>query len=301
MSRRSESLIGLAYSTAAFVFWGLVPIYWRWLRHVAPLESALHRIVWSAALLAAVLAGLGRLGEVLRTAAKGKLAATLVATALLIGSNWLLFVWAVNSGHLLETSLGYFLTPLINVLLGVIFLKERLFKPQIVAVALAAAGLLSLLWSHGTVPWIALSIAVTFGFYGLLRKTAPVDALLGLAVETMLLAVPASAALFYLGAAGRLAFLRDAATTSLLLGTALVTTIPLYWFAQATKRLDLKTVAFTQYLSPTGHFLLALFLFGEPLGAAQTRAFVMIWVALAVYSADAALRYRRREPQPLPD
>lgn len=262
----------------------MVPLYWRHLSHVHPFENVLHRVVWSAVLLALLLARENKLSQARTILLSKELLKTLSVTTLLIGVNWLLFIWAVNSGRLLETSLGYFITPLVNVLLGAFFLQERLTKSELTAVALAAAGVANLLAAHGAFPWLALSLAASFGFYGLLRKSAPVDALIGLAVETMLLAVPSLAALLYLGFSGRLQFLKETRTDLLLMGTSVLTTVPLLWFNIAARKLPLKTIAFAQYLSPTCHFILAVTLFHEPLRRAQTVSFILIWSALAIYT-----------------
>lgn len=284
---------GLAYALAAFLFWGAVPIYWKYLAHVPPIEIVLHRILWSSVLIAGLITRQKRWDEVKAALKSRTTAFTLTATTFLIGSNWFLFIWAVNSGRLLETSLGYFMTPIINIILGQLFLKERLSPPQLIAVTLAAAGVLNLMSAHGAFPWLAVFLAVTFGLYGLLRKKVSADALVGLGIETFLLALPAAGGLLYFGANGSLVFLREPKTDLLLLGTALITTLPLLWFSQAVRRLEMKAVAFTQYLSPICHFLLAIFLFHEPLGRAHLLTFLLTWGALLIYSLDAALAHKK--------
>lgn len=271
----------------------MVPLYWRHLSHVHPFENVLHRILWSAVLLALLLAKEKKIPQALAVLSSKALLKTLSATTLLIGANWLMFIWAVNSGRLLETSLGYFMTPLINILLGAFFLNERLTRGEKAAVFLAAAGVANLLAAHGAFPWLALALAASFGFYGLLRKLAPVDAMVGLAVETMLLAVPSLGALLYLGFLGRLHFLTETRTDLLLMGTSVITTLPLLWFNIAARKLELKTIAFAQYLSPTCHFILAVTLFHEPLRTAQAVTFILIWLALAIYTWG---HLRRRYP-----
>lgn len=270
----------------------MVPLYWMHLSHVHPLENVLHRIFWSAILLVLALAWQKKLPEARAVLRSRFLIKVLSATTLLIGANWFIFIWAVNSGRLLETSLGYFMTPLVNVLLGAIFFKERLTPGESAAVILAAAGVVNQLAVHGGIPWTALALAGSFGFYGLLRKSAPIDAFVGLAVENVLLAIPSLAALLYMGSLGRHAFLNDAGTALLLMGTSVITTIPLLWFNIAARRIPLKAVAFAQYISPSCHFILAITLFHEPLQKSQIVTFLLIWSALLVYTWGI---FRRRQ------
>lgn len=286
----SEKSIGAAYAVAAFLFWGAVPVYWRFLSHVPPLESLLHRIVWSSVLLLGTLKWQGRLGDARRVLADRRTAATLGCTTLLIASNWFLFIWSVNSGHLLDTTLGYFLTPLVNVTLGVLVLGERLSGLEKLAAAVAAAAVAHLFAGQGGNPWIALTIGLTWGLYGLLRKRAPVDSLLGLAVETTLLALPSAAGLAWLASERGLAFGSGPLTSLLLIGTSLVTSLPLLWFGHAARRIEMKSIGFAQYLSPTCHFLLAVTLFGEPLTRQGVVTFALVWTALALYSWGALRR-----------
>jgi chloramphenicol-sensitive protein RarD len=218
----------------------------------------------------------------------------LLVTTLLVGFNWFLFIWAINSGHVLQTSLGYYINPLINVLLGVLFLRERLRKLQLAAVGLAAAGVLYLTLGYGQFPWVSLALALSFGLYALIRKVAPVSPVVGLTVETFLLSVPATAYLFYLDHMGVGAFLRqDAATSLLLMGAALVTGLPLLLFNNGTKRLHLTTIGFLQYIAPSGTFLLAVLVYHEPLPPGKLLTFILIWLALALYSWDSVVRYRK--------
>ena len=280
---------GLAYAAAAFFSWGIVPVYWKQVAYVPSYEIVLHRIVWSALLLAMVLAWRGRLGELAAALRDAPTRAILAATTILIGANWFMFIWAVNTGHLLDSSLGYFLTPIINVALGVFFLKERLRAAQLAAVGLAAAGVGAAVLSHGRFPWLALALAATFGIYGLLRKLVKVDALLGLSAETILLAPPAAAALFFLHRRGGLSFFRDGFTQAMLIGAAPVTALPLLWFAHGARRLPLKTLAFVQFLSPSCQFAIAVAVYGEPLSPAKLLTFALIWAAALVYAIDAAI------------
>jgi chloramphenicol-sensitive protein RarD len=205
----------------------------------------------------------------------------------------LLYIWAVNNDHLLQASLGYYINPLVNVVLGMVFLKERLRAPQILAVVLATAGVLYLTIYYGKFPWIALTLAVTFGLYGLIRKVAPVGSLVGLAVETLLLSIPALGYLFYLDSQGQGSIFRVSLKLDLLLmGCALVTAIPLLFFTLGARRLYLSTTGLLQYIAPSCMFILAVFLFREPFSSSQVVTFILIWTALALYSTDSVRYYR---------
>jgi chloramphenicol-sensitive protein RarD len=218
-------------------------------------------------------------------------------TAVLLSLNWLVFVWAIQTGRVLQSSLGYFMNPLVNVVLGALFLHERLRPAQAVAVAVAAAGVAVLAVVAGEVPWIALALASSFGVYGLLRKTAKADALVGLTVESAIMAVPAVAFLVACAVAGRGAFLGgDLATDLLLVATGPVTAVPLLWFANAARRLRYATLGFFLYVTPTLHFVLAVAAYGESVTPGHWAAFTCIWVALAIYTADAVRRLGRVTP-----
>jgi chloramphenicol-sensitive protein RarD len=240
-------------------------------------------VVFLVALLA-----LGRgFAQVRATLGQPRLVARLALTAVLVASNWLTFVWAVNAGRILDTSLGYFLTPQVNVLLGFLFLHERLRRAQVVAVLLALAGVVNQIWLLGQLPWISLVLALTFGSYGLFRKQIPVDAVTGLLVETLVVAPFALGFLLYLWHAGRLGFAHQGrATDALLAGLGVVTAVPLLLFAAGARRLRLATIGFLQYLAPTMTFVLAVLVYGEPLGFARALTFVLIWAGIAVYAAD---------------
>jgi chloramphenicol-sensitive protein RarD len=283
-----DGAVGLAYAVAAFVFWGLAPIYFKALQAVPPTEIVAHRAVWSL-LLVGVLVLLGRRWDELRAAlAPASSRAVFACTSALISCNWLTFIWATNSGRLLEASLGYFINPLVNVLLGVVFLQETLTRPQKIAVALAAVGVLNLAVNVGTFPWVSLTVAVSFGLYGLLRKRVPADSTVGLFVETALLTPVALAYLLYLEATGELAFGHGAISRDLLLGSAgVMTALPLLWFVAGARRLKLATVGLLQYLAPTIQFLLAVAFYGEPFTVDHGVTFGMIWTSLVLYSASA--------------
>jgi chloramphenicol-sensitive protein RarD len=288
-----ERARGLGYALAAYLAWGMLPLYFKALRPVPAVEVLAHRVIWSLVLLAALLAARGAPGA-FRAAFRRERLPLLAATTTLIATNWLVYIWAVQTGRVLEASLGYFVNPLVNVLLGVLFLGETLSRGQRIAVALAAIGVGVLVVRAGTFPWLSLVLAVSFGLYGLLRKRAGIDAVGGLLAETALLAPPA---LLYLGlraASGAGAFGGAAGPSLLLAAAGPITALPLVWFTLAVHRLRLSTVGLVQYLAPTCQFLLAVLLYREPFGAAHAAAFAFIWGSLAIYSWDALARARWR-------
>jgi chloramphenicol-sensitive protein RarD len=277
-------------AVAAYLSWGLFPIYFKAVATVPALQVLAHRVIWSMAFLVAIVTVRRRwralLGEL-----RGRRLAVYGATTVLISANWLLFIWAVTSGHVLESSLGYFVNPLVSVLLGAVFLHERLSPRQVVAVALAAAGVLALILRLGAVPWISLLLAATFALYGLLRKKSGIDPILGLLVETVIVTPVAVAYLGLLSAGGHRAFGPDIATSALLLCSGVITPLPLIWFAVAVRSLRLATVGILQYLAPSCQFVLAVALYREPFTRAHALAFACIWVSLGLYTWD-ALRSR---------
>ena len=288
---------GLWMAVGAFVIWGLMPLYWHLLKHVPSLQVVVHRALWSALLVAAYLTltrGRGWLREVL---VQPRLALMLLASGLLIGFNWSLYVWAVNAGHVVESSLGYFINPLLNVVIGVVFLRERLVPAQWVAVALAACGVLWLTFNYGSFPWIAMALAGSFALYGLIRRQAQVDAVAGLGVENLYLLVPAALLLGWLELRGGGGFsdLRWGLGSNLLLvlGGAL-TALPLIGFAYAVRRVSLSTVGLLQYLAPTLQLLCGVLVLGEPFGGDRAIGFSVIWLGLAVFAIDGFIRARRR-------
>jgi chloramphenicol-sensitive protein RarD len=223
----------------------------------------------------------------------------LLPTTMLLGFNWFIYIWAVNNEHILQASLGYFINPLVNVLLGMVFLRERLRPLQMVSLALAGIGVIYLTVQYGEFPWIALSLGFSFGFYGLIHKVAPVSSLVGLSVEMLLLSVPALAYIVFLDIEGTGALFHISIKIDLfLIGTAFVTAFPLLLFTLGARRLNLSTLGFLQYLAPSCMFLLGVFLFNEPLSSAQILTFVMIWTALCIYSTDSARYYRLAKTQP---
>ncbi len=298
-SHVSLSRTGLLYGLGAYLLWGFLPLYFKLLTQVNSSEIVGHRILWSLVFLA-VLATLWRRWPAIRTAATtSRVLMTLMLTALLIAVNWLIYIWAVINGHVLAGSLGYYLNPLVNVLLGVFILKERLSRAQIGAVVLAAAGVAVLATGAGRDLWISLALAFSFGLYGFLRKIAPVDSLEGLSVETALLAPLALGWILWLSVEGQSGFGRFGWDTDLflILGGA-VTAIPLLLFTAAAKRLPYSTLGFLQYIAPSIQFLLAVFVFGERLTTAHLVCFGAIWAALAIFTFEGVRRSRSR-PEPI--
>lgn len=286
---------GLLSTLAAYVSWGLFPVYFHALASVPPLEILAHRVLWSLLFLVLLLSALGRWRAVAEIVGQRRRLATLVLTAFLISSNWVIFIWAVGSGHVLESSLGYFINPLVNVLLGVLFLGEPLSRRQLGAVLLAAAGVLALVVAAGRVPWISLALALTFGLYGLFRKRASVDAVAGLLVETLVLAPLAAIWIARLARAGAGHFVPGTGLSWLLASTGAITALPLIWFAAGVQRLRLSTVGLLQYVAPTLQFGCAVLLYGERFTGAHALAFGCIWISLAIYSAEALQAARRIE------
>ena len=284
---------GVACAFLAFLIWGLSPIYWKTLQHVPAVEIILHRVVWSFAFLMPLVV-VGRQWPAFKAAATTpKTLGILFITAILVGVNWLIYIWAVNNGRVLQASLGYYINPLVNVLLGMVFLRERLRPAQTVAVGLAALGVFNLTFRYGAFPWVSLSLAFSFGLYGLVRKVAAVGPLVGLTVETLLLTVPAGIWMVHLNRIGSGAFLSTGvATDLLLLGTGILTSTPLLLFNLGAKRITLTTLGLVQYTAPTGMLLLGITLFDEPFTTAQAITFGLIWTALALYSWD-SLRVHR--------
>jgi chloramphenicol-sensitive protein RarD len=290
---------GLMLGIGAYLLWGVLPLYFKALAHVAPTEIVAHRILWSLAFLG-LLVTLWRRWPAIRAAlGTGKVLITLSVTAVLIGINWLTYIYAVVSGHVLEGSLGYYLNPLVNVLLGVVLLKEKLTRGQVFATGLAAAGVAVLAAGAGSALWISLTLAASFALYGFLRKVAPVDSLEGLSIETALLMPIALAWVLWLQQGGDGSFGRSSLATDLLLvlGGA-ITAIPLLLFTEAARRLPYSTLGFLQYIAPSMQFLLAVLAFGEPLTTAHIICFSAIWTALAIFTLDGwrVARRNRREP-----
>lgn len=282
---------GALATAAAFGIWGLFPLYWKSVGHVPPLQVLAHRGLWCAVAVWAVLLLRGDFGWMGRVTRRQM--GLLAAGALLITGNWGVYVWAVIAGHIVETSLGYFITPLVNVLLAVLVFHERLTPAQRVAVGIAAAGVALLGWKLGQPPWIALALAASFGLYGLVRKLAAFDPVHGLAVESGLMVLPAMLYLAWCAAAGQGHFLAGEPLVDLLLVVGgPVTAIPLALFAYGAQRVSMLTIGVMQYIAPMVQLLIGVLVYHEPFGGARAVAFACIWAALAVFTGEALWRYR---------
>ncbi|MBN8744184.1 MAG: EamA family transporter RarD [Thiomonas arsenitoxydans] len=278
---------GVVYALAAYVIWGLFPLYFKALEQVPSLQILAHRMAWSLLFVALLLALLKRWSWMRLLREQPALLARFALSAVLLSSNWGIYIWAVNSNHVVDASLGYYINPLVNVALGSVLLHERLRGLQWVALAIAAAGVTVMAIEVGHVPWISLSLALTFGSYALLRKTAPLGALEGLAVETAVLFPLAVAYLFWLSTQGMNAFASaDLSTRWLLVAAGPVTTIPLLLFAAGARRMSMTLLGVLQYITPTLQLALGVWLYHEPFAAAKMIGFGLVWVGLAVFLLD---------------
>jgi chloramphenicol-sensitive protein RarD len=293
VSERGAQRAGLVYALGAFLLWGFFPVYWKLLAGVPALEVVAHRTVWGFAAVALWVTLKRRWPDARVVAARGATLLMLAGSAALIATNWLLYIWAVMSNHIVEASLGYYVNPLVNVVLGVVVLRERLSRPQVIAVALAGLGVVVLTAGYGRFPWIALTLAVSFGLYGLTRKKVAADAIIGLLFETAILTPLAAGYLALLAARGGGALgTGPVGRDALLVLAGPVTAIPLALFALGARRLPLSIVGLIQYLSPTCQFLLAVLLYREPFTAAHAVAFACIWLALTLLTWDLTTRLR---------
>lgn len=284
-----DATIGLLYGVAAYSFWGIVAAYFKLLAHVPPMVVLSNRIAWSALFLVIVIAGQRRYREVWRVARNRRTMLLLAGSTIAIAVNWGTFIWAVTNNQLLGASLGYFMSPLVTVLLALVVLRERLRIGQIAALALATAAVLTMVVAERQVPFVALALGVSFSIYGLIRKQTAVTPTTGLLIETLLL-LP-----FALMLIARHTIARDESPTThtLLALSGLITAIPLLWFAAAATRLRLSTLGFLQYLSPTGQFLLGRFVYHEPFNATKLACFSIVWVSLAIFTMDSVMAYRK--------
>ena len=288
---------GILYALATYIMWGLFPIYWKQLHHISAAQLIAHRIFWSFLMLLAVILVTGQWKK-LREKVDARTLKWHAAAGLLLGINWLTYVWSVNNGYIVESSLGYFINPLFSVFLGMVFLKERLRRLQWVPIVLATIGVLYLTYAYGRLPWIALVLAVSFGIYGLLKKQSSLGSLYGLTLETGIMLLPALAYLTYIGFQGEAAFMAfDTKTDLFLIGAGLVTAVPLLTFAKAAQSIPLTMIGLMQYIAPTGQFLIAVLLYKEEFTASQAVGFVVIWIALIFFWAEGwvASRKARKE------
>lgn len=285
----SERMVGIRYAGGAYILWGILPIYWGWLADVSPLEVLAHRTVWSAVTIGALLLWSGRMSRFLSSLHSMRELWSYVAAAISIGVNWGVYVWAVQAGYVLESSLGYFIAPLMNVVCGMLFFGERLRPLARIAVLLATVSVAYLAFQSGRIPWVALALAISFTAYGALRKRQRIDPLEGLFFESLLLSLAAVPYLVWTGVSASGSFLSGSLSIDLLLLlSGIVTAYPLFLFVKGAKLLPMNTLGMLQYLSPTLQFAVALWWFGEPFSATKLIAFAGIWAALVVYAADSA-------------
>jgi chloramphenicol-sensitive protein RarD len=282
---------GIISAALAFLCWGLFPLYFHAINEVPPIQILAHRMLWSLLFLVIVLT-VRRQWKWLQLVRKPRVLMSFVASAIFLSANWGIYIWAVNSGHVIEASLGYFINPLVNIMFGAVLLKERMRPGQWGAIGLAAVGVAWLTWQAGTPPWIALLLASTFGIYGLLRKTAALGALEGLSFETMVLFPFALVYVAWLTLHGQNAFINTASDTTrvLLVAAGPITAIPLLLFASGARQIPLSVLGLLQYLSPTLQFLLGVWIFHEHFDAGRLVGFMLIWGALALFAAEGLLR-----------
>ncbi|MBY3330434.1 EamA family transporter RarD [Rhizobium laguerreae] len=285
LAKNEDSPRGFAFALTAYLLWGFLPIYMKAVAHISPAEVIAHRIVWSLPLAGIVLIVLGRTQDIRAALRSPRMLAMAALTASLITVNWGTYVWAIGAGHSLDAALGYFINPLFSIFLGAVFLKEKLQPLQIAAIALAALAVAILALDSGGIPWVALTLAVSWGFYALLRKTLPLGPNQGFFLEVLILSGPALLYILYLefGGHGHL-YRTGLADTTLLLGCGVITAVPLMIYANGAKLLKLSTIGIMQYIAPTMIFLIAVFVFHEPFGTARMIAFPLIWAGLFLYS-----------------
>jgi chloramphenicol-sensitive protein RarD len=293
---------GIWYAAGAYIIWGLFPIYWKQLHNVPALQLLGNRIVWSFLLLIGVVFVTKQFLSFRAESGKRRVPGVYSIAAVLIGVNWLTYVWAVNAGYIVETSLGYFINPLLSVLLGVIFLHERLRPLQWLPVILATLGVAYLTAIYGRLPWIALTLAFTFGLYGLVKKIAPLGSLYGLTLETGILFLPALIYLVYVGATGTGAIFNEGMRTNvLLIGAGVVTAVPLLLFASAAKRIPLTMIGIMQFIAPTIQFMLGVLVYKEPFNHDQLIGFSIVWLALIIFWLEGFYASRTTSPEPIPE
>ncbi|WP_133408127.1 EamA family transporter RarD [Parashewanella tropica] len=295
---QNEHQKGIALAVCAYVLWGIAPIYFKLLESVPATEILLHRVIWSFVFMIVLMSFIGGFSQFRQLFRKPKKLLVLACTSVLIAFNWLLFIWAVNNEHMLDASLGYFINPLFNVVLGMLFLGERLRKLQWVAVTLAVIGVVIQLISFGSIPIVSIALASSFAIYGLVRKKANVDAKTGLLVETALLLPVVIGYVFYQFAVHDVAFMDHPLDTNfILLMAGIVTSVPLLCFAGAAIRIPLSMLGFFQYIGPSLMFILATFLYHEPFTAEKATTFGFIWLALIIFVSDLLLTRKRRQQQ----
>jgi chloramphenicol-sensitive protein RarD len=285
---------GIFFGIGAYLLWGLFPIYWKWLQSVSAIQLLCHRIIWSFILLSIILFFMKQWRSLLSEIRNRCIILVYLVSAIFLATNWLTYVWAVNAGFVIETSLGYFINPLFSVLLGVLFLKESLRPLQWGIIGIATIGVSYVAVSYGQFPWIALTLAFTFGIYGLIKKTAPLSSLHGLSFETGILFLPALLYLIIMQTQGKGAFLHHGTWLDvLMMGAGVVTTIPLLLFASSAHRIPLSTLGILQYITPTMQFLLGVFIYREPFNLFHLIGFCIVWLALILFWVEGYAAGRR--------
>lgn len=291
-----DSPRGFAFAFAAYFMWGFLPLYLKMVAHIPPLEVVAHRVVWSLPITAVVLMALGRTGDVWRAIRTPSMLGMALVTATLVTINWLVYVYAITSGHALQGALGYYINPLISVLIGAILLKERMMLPQKIAIGLAAIAVAILTYDAGGLPWISLALAFSWGFYAFFRKTLPIGPNQGFFLEVLILTGPAFLYILFLetSGSGHLVNGNGASDIGLLIFSGIATALPLISYANGAKLLRLSTIGMMQYIAPTMVFITAVFVFHEPFGQTKLIAFLFIWAGLVTYSWPMIREYRRR-------
>ena len=294
-SAESPNYLGVLFAILAYGSWGLLPIYWKLFGTISAVEVLSHRMIWSMVFLLGVLFLQNRLPELRTVWRSPKRLKFLIASACLLALNWGLYIYGVNTERVVETSLGYYINPLLTVMLGMVFLKERLNRTQWFAVGLASLGVANFIWDFGEVPWIALGLALTFGLYGLLRKVIAIAPMTGLAVETIVISPVVLILIAYWGITGTGHFGESLYITLIFVGAGIVTSMPLLWFNNAAKRLRLSTMGFFQYIAPSLQLILGVFLYQEPFTRTHAVTFACIWTALVIYSANSLITARNTQ------
>ena len=294
--KTSEKTKGFIYGLLAFITWGFLPLYWKMLSQIPASETLAHRVLWSFILVTGIIVMLKKLGSLKQYLLDRKKLAIIAICSLLISINWFIFIWAVNSNQVIEVSMGYYILPLVSVFLGVVFLKEKITLWQCLAVSMALIGILIITVEYGRIPWIALVLAVTFGLYGLAKKLLKAEPLLGLALETAIITPIAIGYIIFiqLQGAGTLVLGEGTLTVTLLLiGAGVATAMPLLWFAESAKRIELSTIGFMEYIAPTITLLLGIFVFQENFSSTHFISFSFIWIAIAIYTVSKYLSFRK--------
>lgn len=286
---KNDERSGMVYAAISYILWGILPIYWKWLNEISANEILANRVLWSFVFMLLILMVTGQWRGLFKTLGflkqHPKVLASLVIASLLITGNWFIYIWAVNSDQIVEASLGYYINPLISILLGIFILREKLTGAQVISFVIAAAGVGILTFSYGKFPWVALSLALTFGLYGLAKKLIKVKSAIGLTLETMTVAPLAVIYLFYLSTQGKLALFHTSISNELLLlGAGVVTAIPLLFFAKGAQKIPLYILGFLQYIAPTIMLILGVFFYSEPFSIIQIWAFICIWTAVIITS-----------------